>query len=86
MPDVYRRNGLLAGANAIEPVAVLIIAFVKVNFVRSDDSIENFGIACDERLYLALFGTGICRGDEFITRDEDPSLCSVELDPVRIVA
>src|SRR5947209_17278384 len=87
MSNLYRSYRRLPGSNALQPVSMLIIAFVEMNFVRPDDAIEDLGIACHERLRLcSRSGSRVAGRHSLITGDEDPALRSVEFDSVRIIA
>src|SRR5512142_330589 len=46
MPLVNRRYRLLARFNAIEPVPMLIIDLVEMNFIRADNRLQDPGITC----------------------------------------
>ena len=86
MTDLRGSSGNGSAADAIEPVAMLIIALVEVNFVRPDHRVQDLWIARLQRLQFGLRPGGIGSGCLRIARDEDPPLRSVELDAVRKVA
>src|SRR3954447_10753809 len=77
----------LPAPDALEPVAMLIIALVEMNFVRSDDAIEDLGITRHQRLRLFAGRTsGITCRHGFVARNENPAFGSVKLDAVRVFA
>src|SRR5436309_3259833 len=86
MPDLDRRNGLLAAPYAIEPVSVLVLTLIEMNFVRADHGVEDFRIARYQGFEIRLFGAGIGRRHHFIARYKDPALSPVELDSVPVIA
>ena len=48
MAEFRGRDGLAAAEDAFEPVAVLFLAFVEMNFVGADDGLDDLGVAGGE--------------------------------------
>src|SRR6266567_2410188 len=81
------RDGLFAADDALQPVAVLLLAFVELDLVGTDDRLDDRAIAGGERGIVVELGHGIALGDLLVAaRNENPALRSIELDPVGIVA
>src|SRR3954471_13045597 len=87
MRDFDRRDRLLARADAVEPVAVMILALVEMDFVGFDHRRDDLWVAGRERLAVLQLRHRIAGGDRLVAaRDEDPALAADELDAVGEVA
>src|SRR5689334_11656718 len=87
MRNFDRRDRLLPRSNAIEPVAVVLLAVVEMYFVWPDDRLDNLWIACLERFRVLQLRHWIARGHCLVaTRHEDPPVRPYETDPVRKIA
>ena len=64
--DFNRSDGLLTRPDAVEPVAVVILALVQVHFVGSDDRGDDFWIAGRERLVVFQLRHRIAVGDRLV--------------------
>src|ERR1700761_2321456 len=78
-----RRGRRLSAFDTFQPIAMLVAALVEMNLVRADDAVKNFGIARGQRLRSRRRLSRVGRCDHLIPSDKNPTLCAIELDPVR---
>src|ERR1700733_15257440 len=78
-----RCDGRLSALDAVQPIAMLIVTLIEMNLVGTDDALENFGVAGNQRLESHSRLTSWISGrDHLVASDKDPSLTAVELDAI----
>src|SRR6266550_3094619 len=82
MTDLGGRGRGFAALDAVEPIAVLIVALVEVDLVGADDRVEDLRVAGHEGFDLRGLAGGGGRGGHLVAGDEDPALGAVPLDAV----
>src|SRR6476660_10495882 len=87
MRNLHGRYRLLPGPDAVQPVTVVILTFVEVNFVGTDDRFDNPGIARSECLAVLKFRDRIARRHRLVAPGyEYPAVGAFEPDAVCEVA
>src|SRR4051812_18816259 len=86
MPNLRRCNRLLARADAVQPISMLVFAVIELYFVRPNHARQDLRIARNEGLNRYLLSRTGCGRSLLVAAHEKPSLRTVELDAVLKVA
>ena len=84
--DLGWSDGSFSRPDAFQPVSMLVVALIQVNFVRTNHTFENLRIARHQRLERNRLSSRIAWRNFRIPGDEDLSLGPIEFDPIRKVA
>ncbi len=82
MSNLGGRDGSLPAADTFQPVAMLVIALIQMNFICPNHAVQNLRIAGHQRLQSYRLAARIAGGDFNIPGHKDPSLAAVELDAI----
>ena len=74
MADLGGRRRSFAALDAVEPVAVLVVALVEMHLVRANDGVENLRIARHQWFDLRGLAGGCGGRGHLVAGDEDPAL------------
>src|ERR1700751_1435879 len=79
-----RRDGRLSALDTIQPIAMLVVTLIKMNLVGTDNAVEDFGIAGNQRLrgrrrFPSRFPSRIGGRDHLVPGDKNPTLTAIEL-------
>ena len=73
--DFDRRDRLLPRLDALQPVAVMLLALVQVDLVRADHRRDDLRVARRQRLAVLQLRDRIARGHRLVAaRHEDPAV------------
>src|SRR5450755_1153314 len=82
---LYGGNRLLPRADALQPVAVLVVALIQMDSIGANLAVQNARITGQQRGELPA-AARIAGRHLAVTRNKDPAVAAVEFDPVRKIS